>query len=130
MIVFDLFVGIKVVKDYSLKFFFFGVFDGYGGDKVVLFVGDNIYNIIVKQDIFKVGNYEQVFKDGFLVIDRVIFNGMMLVWFFYFYKMGGFGWFRFVRGGRLCDLIFLNYLENGVFFGMSLLICCCFLNRF
>jgi protein phosphatase 2C family protein 2/3 len=53
---------------------FFGVFDGHGGDKVALFSGENIHNIIQKQDSFKSGDYAQGLKDGFLATDRAILN--------------------------------------------------------
>ena len=54
---------------------FFGVFDGHGGDKVALFTGENIANIIFKQDTFMSGDYAQGLKDGFLATDRAILNG-------------------------------------------------------
>lgn len=57
------------------KLSFFGVFDGHGGDKVALFAGENIHNIIMKQDSFKQANYAQSLKDGFLATDRAILNG-------------------------------------------------------
>lgn len=57
------------------KLSFFGVFDGHGGDKVALFAGENIHNIIAKQDTFKAGDYSQGLKDGFLATDRAILNG-------------------------------------------------------
>lgn len=62
-------------KNHPQRLSFFGVFDGHGGDKVALFTGDNIHNIIAKQDTFKAGNYEQALKDGFLATDRAILNG-------------------------------------------------------
>lgn len=62
-------------KDHPQKLSFFGVFDGHGGDKVALFTGENIHNIIARQDTFKTGNYEQALKDGFLATDRAILNG-------------------------------------------------------
>jgi len=67
----------KAAKDHKSKLSFFGVYDGHGGDKVALFAGDNIHNIIAKQDTFKTGNYEQALKDGFLATDRAILNGMV-----------------------------------------------------
>lgn len=68
----------KEAKDHSQKLSFFGVFDGHGGDKVALFAGANIHDIIAKQDTFKTGNYEQALKDGFLATDRAILNGTIL----------------------------------------------------
>lgn len=62
-------------KNHPQRLSFFGVFDGHGGDKVALFTGENIHNIIAKQDTFKAGNYEQALKDGFLATDRAILNG-------------------------------------------------------
>jgi protein phosphatase 2C family protein 2/3 len=53
---------------------FFGVFDGHGGDKVALFAGENIHNIIMNQETFKAGNYAQGLKDGFLATDHAILN--------------------------------------------------------
>jgi hypothetical protein len=64
----------KAAKAHKSKLSFFGVFDGHGGDKVALFAGENIHNIIAKQDTFKAGNYEQALKDGFLATDRAILN--------------------------------------------------------
>lgn len=63
------------VKNHPSKLSFFGVFDGHGGDKVALFTGEHIHNIISRQDTFKAGNYEQALKDGFLATDRAILNG-------------------------------------------------------
>lgn len=63
-------------KTHPEKLAFFGVFDGHGGDKVALFSGENIHNIIFKQNTFKAGNYAQGLKDGFLATDRAILNGM------------------------------------------------------
>lgn len=68
----------KEAKEHSQKLSFFGVFDGHGGDKVALFAGANIHDIIAKQDTFKTGNYEQALKDGFLATDRAILNGTIM----------------------------------------------------
>lgn len=68
-------------KNHPQRLSFFGVFDGHGGDKVALFTGDNIHNIIAKQDTFKAGNYEQALKDGFLATDRAILNGTTFLTF-------------------------------------------------
>lgn len=54
---------------------YFGVYDGHGGDKVALYTGDHLHNIIAKQEAFKSGNFEQALKDGFLAIDRAILSG-------------------------------------------------------
>ena len=54
---------------------FFGVYDGHGGDKVALFAGENIHKILAKQEAFKVKDYEQALKDGFLATDRAILSG-------------------------------------------------------
>ena len=58
---------------------FFGVYDGHGGDKVALFTGENMHQIIAKQETFKNGDYEQALKDGFLATDRAILNGRQIV---------------------------------------------------
>ena len=55
---------------------FFGVYDGHGGDKVAIFAGENVHQIIAKQEAFKRKDYEQAMKDGFLATDRAILNGM------------------------------------------------------
>lgn len=57
------------------KLSFFGVFDGHGGDKVALFAGENIHDIVAKQDSYKKGDLAQGLKDGFLATDRAILNG-------------------------------------------------------
>ncbi|KAK5992353.1 Protein phosphatase 2C-like protein [Cladobotryum mycophilum] len=61
-------------KTHPDRLSFFGVFDGHGGDKVALFAGENIHNIILKQDTFRTGDYAQGLKDGFLATDRAILN--------------------------------------------------------
>jgi protein phosphatase 2C family protein 2/3 len=53
---------------------FFGVYDGHGGHKVALFAGENIYNILTKQEKFKSGEYSQALKDGFLATDSAILS--------------------------------------------------------
>ncbi|TEA21923.1 Protein phosphatase 2C-like protein 2 [Colletotrichum sidae] len=67
--------GSDEAKKHDSKLSFFGVFDGHGGDKVALFAGDHIHDIIKKQETFKKGDYEQALKDGFLATDRAILNG-------------------------------------------------------
>lgn len=69
-------LDLDTAKAHKTKLSFFGVFDGHGGDKVALFSGENLHNIIYKQDTFKAGNYAQGLKDGFLATDRAILNGM------------------------------------------------------
>lgn len=51
---------------------FFGVYDGHGGDRVAQFAGENIHEIVAKQEAFQKGDYEQALKDGFLATDRAI----------------------------------------------------------
>jgi protein phosphatase 2C family protein 2/3 len=55
---------------------FFGVYDGHGGDKVALFAGEHVHNIIAQQDAFKEKDFAQALKDGFLATDRAILNGI------------------------------------------------------
>jgi protein phosphatase PTC2/3 len=54
---------------------FFGVYDGHGGDKVAVFAGEHVHQIIAKQEAFKKDDLEQALKDGFLATDRAILNG-------------------------------------------------------
>lgn len=54
---------------------FFGVYDGHGGDKVALFAGEKVHQIVAKQEAFAKGNIEQALKDGFLATDRAILDG-------------------------------------------------------
>ncbi|KAI0170831.1 protein phosphatase 2C [Pestalotiopsis sp. NC0098] len=61
-------------KAHSSRLSFFGVFDGHGGDKVAQYAGEHIDDILVKQDSFKAGNYEQALKDCFLACDRAILS--------------------------------------------------------
>lgn len=67
----------KAIKPASVddRLSFFGVYDGHGGDKVALFAGENIHQIVAKQEAFKKGDVEQALKDGFLATDRAILNG-------------------------------------------------------
>ncbi|KAK5632246.1 hypothetical protein RRF57_007960 [Xylaria bambusicola] len=63
-------------KTHESRLSFFGVFDGHGGDKVAQFAGKRIPEILLKQDTFKQGNYEQALKDCFLATDRAILSGI------------------------------------------------------
>lgn len=63
-------------KAHPSRLSFFGVFDGHGGDKVALYAGEKIDDILIKQDTFKAANYEQALKDCFLATDRAILSGM------------------------------------------------------
>lgn len=58
---------------------YFGVYDGHGGEKVAQFAGENIHNIVAKQEAFSKGDIEQALKDGFLATDRAILNGMLYI---------------------------------------------------
>ena len=57
---------------------FFGVYDGHGGDRVALFTGENLHQIIAKQEAYKKGDYEQALKDGFLATDQAILKGQII----------------------------------------------------
>lgn len=59
----------------DVRISFFGVYDGHGGDKVALYTGDHLHNIVAKQESFKNKDFEQALKDGFLAIDRAILSG-------------------------------------------------------
>ncbi|RYP89473.1 hypothetical protein DL769_000024 [Monosporascus sp. CRB-8-3] len=61
-------------KVHPSRLSFFGVFDGHGGHKVAEFAGENIHDILKKQDTFKTGNYDQSLKDCFLATDRAILS--------------------------------------------------------
>ena len=57
---------------------FFGVYDGHGGDKVALFAGEQVHQIVANQEAFVKGDIEQALKDGFLATDRAILEGSFL----------------------------------------------------
>lgn len=63
----------------DVRISFFGVYDGHGGDKVALYTGEHLHEIIAKQDAFKNGQFEQALKDGFLAIDRSILSGKRML---------------------------------------------------
>merc|ERR1712070_1191178 len=60
--------------DSDVRISFFGVYDGYGGDKVAIYTGEHLHKIIAKQESFKKKDFEQALKDGFLAIDRAILS--------------------------------------------------------
>jgi len=59
----------------DVRISYFGVYDGHGGDKVALYTGEHLHNIIAKQEAFKRKDFEQALKDGFLATDRAILSG-------------------------------------------------------
>jgi protein phosphatase 2C family protein 2/3 len=56
---------------------FFGVYDGHGGDKVAIYTGEHLHEIVAKQDAFKDGNIKKALQDGFLATDRAILSGTL-----------------------------------------------------
>jgi protein phosphatase 2C family protein 2/3 len=54
---------------------FFGVYDGHGGDKVAIYTGEHLHEIVAKQEAFKEGNLKKALQDGFLATDRAILSG-------------------------------------------------------
>jgi protein phosphatase 2C family protein 2/3 len=56
---------------------FFGVYDGHGGDKVAIYTGEHLHEIVAKQEAFKEGNIKKALQDGFLATDRAILSGMI-----------------------------------------------------
>lgn len=65
----------NVQTDSDTRISYFGVYDGHGGDKVAIYAGEHLHNIVAKQDTFKNKNFEQALKDGFLAVDRAILSG-------------------------------------------------------
>lgn len=61
--------------DSDVRISYFGVYDGHGGDKVAIYTGEHLHEIIAKQEAFKKRDFEQALKDGFLAIDRAILSG-------------------------------------------------------
>ena len=43
-----------------------------------LFTGENLHQIIAKQEAYKKGDFEQALKDGFLATDQAILKGQIL----------------------------------------------------
>ena len=54
---------------------FFGVYDGHGGDKVALYAGEQLHQIVAKQEAFKSVDIKKALQDGFLATDREILCG-------------------------------------------------------
>ncbi|KAF1849771.1 protein phosphatase-like protein 2c [Cucurbitaria berberidis CBS 394.84] len=53
---------------------FFGVYDGHGGDKVAIYTGEKLHQIVTKQEAFKEGDLKKALQDGFLATDRAILS--------------------------------------------------------
>lgn len=57
---------------------FFGVYDGHGGDKVAIYTGEHLHQIVAQQAAFKDGNIKKALQDGFLATDRAILSGRLI----------------------------------------------------
>jgi protein phosphatase 2C family protein 2/3 len=57
---------------------YFGVYDGHGGDKVAIYTGEHLHEIVTKQEAYKSGDLKKALQDGFLAADRAILSGMQL----------------------------------------------------
>ncbi|CUM55009.1 unnamed protein product [Debaryomyces tyrocola] len=53
---------------------FFGVYDGHGGEKVAIFTGEHLHEIIKSTKAFQEKDYVNAFKEGFLNCDQAILN--------------------------------------------------------
>lgn len=61
----------------SKRLAFFGVYDGHGGDKVAIYTGEHLHEIVAKQEAFKEGDLKKALQDGFLATDRAILSGAL-----------------------------------------------------
>ena len=61
--------------DPAKRLAFFGVYDGHGGDKVAIYTGEHLHEIVAKQEAFKEGDMKKALQDGFLATDRAILSG-------------------------------------------------------
>ncbi|ODQ79018.1 hypothetical protein BABINDRAFT_162089 [Babjeviella inositovora NRRL Y-12698] len=57
---------------------FFGVYDGHGGEKVALFTGDHLHEVIRQTEAFQNQNYIQALRDGFMGMDRAILDDTVM----------------------------------------------------
>jgi len=53
---------------------YFGVYDGHGGDKVAIYTGEHLHEIVTKQEAYKEGDLKKALQDGFLAADRAILS--------------------------------------------------------
>ena len=51
---------------------FFGVYDGHGGEKLAIFTGKHLHDLICATEAFKNKDYVTALKDGFLLCDQAI----------------------------------------------------------
>jgi hypothetical protein len=63
--------------DADKRLAFFGVYDGHGGDKVAIYTGEHLHEIVTKQEAWKSGDLKKALQDGFLATDRAILSGML-----------------------------------------------------
>jgi protein phosphatase 2C family protein 2/3 len=56
---------------------YFGVYDGHGGDKVAIYTGEHLHEIVTKQEAYKSGDLKKALQDGFLAADRAILSGTL-----------------------------------------------------
>jgi len=60
--------------DADKRLAFFGVYDGHGGDKVAIYTGEHLHEIVTKQEAWKSGDLKKALQDGFLATDRAILS--------------------------------------------------------
>lgn len=53
---------------------FFGVYDGHGGEKLAIFTGQRLHELVAATDAFKAKDYVAALKDGFLLCDQAILD--------------------------------------------------------
>lgn len=60
--------------DADKRLAYFGVYDGHGGDKVAIYTGEHLHEIVTKQEAYKSGDLKKALQDGFLAADRAILS--------------------------------------------------------
>lgn len=69
---------LNLEEDESKSMALFGVFDGHGGEKAAIYTGENLPRILLEQQSFKEGQYEQAMKDSFLAMDVALTKDELL----------------------------------------------------
>ncbi|KAF1921835.1 protein phosphatase-like protein 2c [Ampelomyces quisqualis] len=60
--------------DADKRLAYFGVYDGHGGDKVAMYTGEHLHEIVAKQEAYRSGDLKKALQDGFLAADRAILS--------------------------------------------------------
>jgi protein phosphatase PTC2/3 len=69
-----------MVTEVRLHGILVSLWSNFVGDRVAKYAGENVHQIVRKQQAFDQGDYVKALQDGFIATDTALLEGMNCVW--------------------------------------------------